>query len=193
MNYRWLHSNTFVLSANLHGGTIVANYPYDEYFTQAENESPVGQNNPTDYNDVFVALALNYSFTHTTMRNSPCGDEVFANGITNGAAWYPVGGGMQDINFWAFGCFEITLEISCCKYPSPSQLKTNWEENKNALISYLKLANTGIKGIVQYYNGLPAVNLTIGIDSREPLFKTNNNGEFYRILLSVGTFYTTFP
>ncbi len=84
---RWLHSNTFVLSANLHGGTIVANYPYDEYSTQAQNDNPSGQNNPTDYNDVFKALALNYSFAHTTMRNSPCNDEVFTNGITNGAAW----------------------------------------------------------------------------------------------------------
>ena len=84
---RWLHSNKFVLSANLHGGTIVANYPYDEYSTQAQNDNPSGQNNPTDYNDVFKALALNYSFAHTTMRNSPCNDEVFTNGITNGAAW----------------------------------------------------------------------------------------------------------
>jgi len=50
-------------------------------------DNPSGQNNPTDYNDVFKALALNYSFAHTTMRNSPCNDEVFTNGITNGAAW----------------------------------------------------------------------------------------------------------
>ncbi len=87
------------------------------------------------------------------------------------------------MNFWAFGCFEITLEISCCKFPSASQLKNIWEENKNALVSYLKLANTGVKGIITYSNGAPAVNLTIGIDSREPLFKSSNNGEFYRILL----------
>ena len=90
---------------------------------------------------------------------------------------------MQDLNFWGFGCFEITLEISCCKFPSADQLLTNWQENKNALISYLKLANTGVKGIVTYENGKPASYLTMGIDSREPLFKTNANGEYYRILV----------
>lgn len=72
----WLYKNTFVLSANLHGGTIVANYPYDNNLTPDYN--------PTGYNDVFQSLALNYSFTHTTMRNSPCNDEYFENGITNG-------------------------------------------------------------------------------------------------------------
>ena len=87
------------------------------------------------------------------------------------------------MNFWAFGCFEITLEISCCKFPSVDQLKVIWQQNKNALVSYLKLANTGVKGIISYSNGMPAVNLTMGIDSRQPLFKTNSNGEFYRILL----------
>lgn len=90
---------------------------------------------------------------------------------------------MQDVNYWKYGCMEITLEVSCCKYPSSSTLETFWEENKNAVVEFLKQANTGLKGIVKFENGIPARNVTIKIDSREPYFKTNKNGEYYRLLL----------
>ena len=99
------------------------------------------------------------------------------------AAWYPVKGGMQDYNFWSSGCFELTVEISCCKYPPASQLRNIWLDNRKALVEYMKLANTGVRGVVTYQNGLPAKNITGKIDSREPYFKTNKNGEYYRILL----------
>jgi hypothetical protein len=89
---------------------------------------------------------------------------------------------MQDYNYWSYGCYEITIELTCCKYPPASDLKQIWLDNKKSLVEYLKLANTGIKGIVTYANGQPAVNLTVKIDSREPYFKTNKYGEFYRIL-----------
>ncbi len=72
----WLENNTFVLSANFHGGALVANYPYDN------NAASVAANTPTNDDDVFRNLAKTYSFNHLTMRNSPCG--YFADGITNG-------------------------------------------------------------------------------------------------------------
>lgn len=90
---------------------------------------------------------------------------------------------MQDINYWKYGCMEITLEVSCEKYPESSSLLKIWHENKLSLIEYLKKANTGVKGIVKFENGILAENLTIKIDSREPYFKTNLNGEYYRLLL----------
>ncbi len=117
------------------------------------------------------------------MRNSSCGYEVFENGITNGAAWYPILGGMQDINYWKYGCKEVTIEISCCKYPPANQLYSIWLENRRSLIEYLKNANRGIRGIVKFANGQLAVNLTVKFNTREPFFKTNKYGEYYRILL----------
>ena len=97
---------------------------------------------------------------------------------------------MQDYNYWSAGCAELTIEISCCKYPAATDLYQIWLQNKNALLVYLKLANRGVRGLVSYSNGQPAANLTVKIDSREPYFKTNANGEYYRIL-NPGTYTLT--
>lgn len=52
----WIHSLPFVLSANLHGGALVANYPYDN---NAEEET--GKMNLSPDNDIFVLLARTYA------------------------------------------------------------------------------------------------------------------------------------
>ena len=52
-----------------------------------------------------------------------CGpQETFENGMTNGAAWYILYGGMQDYNYLHTNCFEITIELGCFKYPPASEL-----------------------------------------------------------------------
>lgn len=106
------------------------------------------------------------------------------------AAWYPMTGGMQDYNYWRFGCMEVSMEISCCKYPKADQLSSLWQQNKKSMIEYLKAANTGVKGLVKFQDGTVAKNATIRINSRQPYFKTNEDGEFYRILLP-GTYNLT--
>lgn len=58
------------------------------------------------------------------------GGRGFSRGITNGAAWYPLTGGMQDYNYVWYGCMEVTLELSCCKYPPNQELPKYWEDNK---------------------------------------------------------------
>jgi hypothetical protein len=90
---------------------------------------------------------------------------------------------MQDINYWRYGCMELTMEVSCCKFPSASELSDYWLSNKKSLLEYLKQANTGIRGIVSFKDGSRAKFVTIKIDNREPFFKTNRNGEYYRVLL----------
>lgn len=90
---------------------------------------------------------------------------------------------MQDYNYWKVGCMEVTVEVSCCKYPSASELESIWNQNRRSLISYLQFANRGVRGVVKFADGTIGKHLTIRIDSREPSFKTNANGEFYRILL----------
>jgi len=53
---KWIKSYPFVLSANLHGGSLVANMPYDDNPTQTN-----GQPYPTPDDEVFKMLALTYS------------------------------------------------------------------------------------------------------------------------------------
>ncbi len=77
----------------------------------------------------------------------------------------------------------VTVELSCCFYPPASQLESLWQQNRKSMIDYLKLANTGVRGIVRFENGQAAAHIGVQIDSIEPIFKTNNHGEYYRLLL----------
>jgi hypothetical protein len=70
------------------------------------------------------------------------------------------------------------------KYPgSTGVMQQIWQDNQNALLNYLALANTGVRGIVTNAKGLPLAMLTVRVDAREPFFKTSSLGEFYRLLL----------
>ena len=85
----WIVSNPFVLSAGLHGGSVVASYPFDDSAKHTIN----GQKSLTPDNTLFEHLAKTYANNHKTMKNgSVCQDDSFANGITNGADWYDVTG-----------------------------------------------------------------------------------------------------
>lgn len=54
----WIKSIPFVLSGNLHGGALVANYPYDSSLSNSYSNP---QASYTPDNDVFVLLAKIYS------------------------------------------------------------------------------------------------------------------------------------
>ncbi|KAF5297477.1 hypothetical protein FQR65_LT10013 [Abscondita terminalis] len=155
----------FVLSANLHGGDLVANYPYDESRTGvAQDEYSIAPDDAT-----FRHLALSYSTAHADMANptrrecSNAEKSKFAKqgGITNGAKWYSLEGGMQDFNYLSSNAFEITLELGCEKYPAANVLETEWERNKHALINFIWQSHIGIKGIV--YDSLTKQGITNAI------------------------------
>ncbi|KAK0098361.1 hypothetical protein PV326_009114 [Microctonus aethiopoides] len=188
----WINKYPFVLSANLHGGALVANYPYDD--TPIEDESKINLS-PDDA--VFKALALKYSNAHSRMHlGQPCPpppnrrkwqttllDERFPDGITNGAKWYSVSGGMQDYNYIHSNAFEITLELSCVKFPSADQLPKFWLENREALLSYIEMSRKGIHGVVHSSIGSPVYNAKISVDGIDHDIFTAKGGDYWRMLV----------
>lgn len=157
----WTLRTPFVLSANLHGGSLLANYPFDD------NSEGRSVNSPSPDDDIFRELSLAYSMAHKTMHLSkrcPGTSETFRKGITNGANWYSVSGGMQDWNYVHSNDFEITLELGCTKYPMHTELPRYWDENREALLAYIERVHSGVKGFVLDPAGNPIPNATIEVE-----------------------------
>ncbi|XP_074093706.1 carboxypeptidase D isoform X3 [Cotesia typhae] len=191
----WVSKIQFVLSGSLHGGALVASYPFDNtpnsrlcrsapLCAMFQSYSSAPSISPDD--DVFRHLSLTYSQNHGSMyRGEACSPSQrgFKNGITNGAEWYPLTGGMQDFNYVWNGCMEITFELSCCKYPPAEDLKHYWEENRVSLIKFLAEAHRGVHGFVVDENGNPIERASVKVKGRDVSFLTTKYGEFWRILM----------
>ncbi|XP_023220192.1 carboxypeptidase D-like [Centruroides sculpturatus] len=91
---------------------------------------------------------------------------------------------MQDFNYVYSNCFEITLELSCCKYPFAEKLASEWENNKNALLSYMEKIHMGVKGIVtDSKTGKGIERAFVMVDGIDHNITTTERGEFWRLLL----------
>ena len=176
MDWTWDHH--FVLSANMHTGALVANYPYDG------PNSGVYSACPDD--DLFIHISLAYADAHPNMASGG-----FSNGITNGSQWYAISGGMQDWNYvWENG-FDITLEQNEVKWPNSNQLAGLWEDHREPMLVYLEEVHDGVRGIVTNSNtGEPlSANISVqGID--HDILPDPENGDYYR-LLPAGTYTIT--
>ncbi|XP_075547362.1 carboxypeptidase D-like [Dermacentor variabilis] len=186
----WILSLPFVLSANFHGGALVANYPFDDTLDGSQKKYTSAPDDAT-----FRHLAQTYASSHPRMKQGEtCGGDAFRDtgGITNGAAWYAVAGGMQDFNYLGSNDFEITIELGCRKFPSESELGKEWEENKQALLNFLWQAHIGIKGLVtDSLSGEPIADADVEVtnvtDGEPRLIRhnvlTSENGEYWRLLI----------
>ena len=110
----WIESNPFVLSANLHGGSLVASYPFDDSRSHHN-----GFDSKTPDDEFFKKAAHVYSNNHRTMHKADqnCGDR-FPGGVTNGAQWYDVPGMNDEHN--GMSSMDHLYTISNAILPSKS-------------------------------------------------------------------------
>mmetsp|Transcript_6007 Transcript_6007/g.15215 ORF Transcript_6007/g.15215 Transcript_6007/m.15215 type:complete len:535 (+) Transcript_6007:119-1723(+) len=183
----WTTAHRFVASVSMHEGAVVANYPWDGSLDRKTHYSAC----PDDL--AFKHLAHVYASNNPGMRNS----KHFRFGITNGAQWYPLWGGMQDWNYLHAGCLDLTLELSDNKWPAPGRLPSIWKDNKRALLAYAMAAAFG--GAYGFVAGLPPsgaggaskpLAATISVQGIDRDSTSGPHGDFYRPL-GPGTYTIT--
>ncbi|KAI6069781.1 putative carboxypeptidase X1 [Aix galericulata] len=146
----WMQRYPFVLSANLHGGELVVTYPFDMTRTYWKAQELT----PTADDGVFRWLATVYATSNLAMASEErrlCHYDDFmrSGNIINGANWHTVPGSMNDFSYLHTNCFEITVELSCDKFPHASELPAEWENNRESLLLYMEQVHRGIKGVVR--------------------------------------------
>jgi hypothetical protein len=134
-------AETFVMSANFHGGAEVVNYPWD-----------VWTGGDPDYNphpDDAWYQTVSHVYADAVHVAAPSGYmNGFDNGITNGGDWYTIDGGRQDFMNYYHGCREVTIELSDSKTLDSNQLEAHWGYNRQAMLDFMKEALNGIRGVV---------------------------------------------
>jgi len=176
-------AHSFVLSANLHSGAEVINYPWD---TTCD-----------DHPDRDWFFSISRHWAQTARESGPPGvmDDCFqplchagscVPGVTDGADWYSISGGRQDyMTFFRHGR-ELTAEICHTKKLPVSRLEEVWITHHQALFDFIGTSLEGIHGEVVGPDGeaLYATIEVIGHD--QPLstvFTDPDRGDFHRLLL----------
>ena len=164
--------NNFVMGANYHGGAEVMNYPWDNTHTLHADDA-WWQLISLEY----VGLCRQVSSSYMT--------DTYSSGITNGAAWYMIGGGRQDYMNGYAQCREETIECSSTKCPSGSQMPNFWNINKNSIFAYANQVLYGIHGtVVDAASKAPIGGATITMVGHDDQYSTVStqlpNGDFHR-------------
>ncbi len=171
----------FVMSANLHGGSEVANYPWDTW------------SRLTADNDWWYFVSREFADT-IHQYAAPGYFTALNNGVTNGYAWYTITGGRQDyMNYFRY-CREVTLELSDEKTPPASQLPDFWDYDYRSFLNYMEESTFGVRGVVtNAKNGNPIeakVYITGHDMDNSEVYSALPAGNYHR-MLKAGTYDIT--
>ncbi|KAJ3604939.1 hypothetical protein NHX12_026990 [Muraenolepis orangiensis] len=151
---------------------------------QRQNEGALRE---TADDTMFRWLAMAYAHSHLTMTESYRGschadDITGGQGIVNRASWKPVVGSMNDFSYLHTNCFELSIFLGCDKFPHESELAREWENNREALLSFIEQVHRGIKGLVRDMEGNPLANATVSVEGIKHDIKTAAAGDYWRLL-----------
>jgi hypothetical protein len=171
----WVAAHNFVLGANFHTGSLVANYSYD-------NDGLGSVYSPSPDEALLAAMARTYASNNAPMWSNNAAP--FVNGVVNGAAWYSVVGGMQDWNYRYDGCFDLTIELSHDFEPAAGQLPTLWSQNSESMLAYLEWVLRGVRGVLRdAQTGQPVKGAVRVAGCHHLVFSDPEVGDYHRLLL----------
>lgn len=135
----------FTMSANLHGGAEVFNYPWDTWESMDKLHADDSWWN-----------YIGHNFANTCHSQSYWYFQDMYGGVTEGGDWYTITGSRQDYFTYFQNCREVTLEVSSDKVVSSRNLYKYWNYTRKALLDYIEESLNGFRGIVtDTITGLP--------------------------------------
>ena len=124
----YVSNHHFELSANIHGGSEVMNYPWDS-FTSRQRPHP--------YATWWQAVCKRY--VDTCRLHSPrIFTDVNSAGYIEGGDWYVIPNGRQDYMNYYHNILELTMEVSQTKLVATERLQDYWYIQAGALINYIE-------------------------------------------------------
>lgn len=181
----YFSKHNFRVSANLHGGSEVMNYPWDS-FTSSQQQHPM--------HEWWKAVCKRFVDTSRTYSSSHFRD-VNTEGYIDGGDWYVIPNGRQDYVNYYHDCLEMTMEISTVKTLSSDQLPEYWRFLQHSLVNYIEeihnIDNLGIGDTpenrqLKVYPNPSRDKVFVGMETADDISVFNINGQRV-MLLPAGT------
>jgi hypothetical protein len=171
-------SNEFSISANLHGGAEVLNYPYDSYKSSSVSHSD---------ENWFINVCTGFINSIPSSAPSSFFRDITHSGYTNGGNWYMIDGSRQDYHTYFKYGREITFEVSSQKSLSTTELNNYWNYLNLGLIAFIENCQKGLQGYVRDSATNEPLRAKIWVENHDSfhseVYSKASSGYYYRPIL----------
>ncbi|UCC79118.1 MAG: DUF2817 domain-containing protein [Candidatus Zixiibacteriota bacterium] len=135
---------------------------------------PSGTYHATEDDNILATI----SATYESLNNTPGFHSI------NGCDWYAIHGCEDDYAYTYWGNLFCAIELSGVFIPPEEEIEQYWLDNRDALMYFLSMANTGIRGIVRdaaTNDPLEAGVKVLGQSKK--IYADSAIGDYHRVLL----------